>query len=86
MEEKREASEVFRRGWEVCREDEGYLALKRAFQKEQKEWDKAHRGRDGEVKEGKKKGVKKEDTKKEDVKKEKVVKGETKVKEESDEG
>lgn len=81
MEEKREASEVFRRGWEVCRGDEGYQELKRAFLKEQREWDRAHKWRVGEVEDGKREGVKKED-----VKKEKVVKDETVVKEESDEG
>ncbi|KAM0702089.1 hypothetical protein Q7P35_010999 [Cladosporium inversicolor] len=68
MEEKAEASEVFRRGWEACRGDEGYQALKREFQREQKEWDKAH------------KGVKKEKVAKE----EREVKEETRVKEESD--
>ena len=63
-------SEVFRKGWEACRGNEGYQALKREFQREQKEWDKAH------------KGVKKEEV----VKEESEVKEETKVKEESDEG
>lgn len=76
MEEKAEASEVFRRGWEACRGDEGYRELKVAFQKEQKEWDKAHKGT----------GVKVEDGKAKNIKKEKVVKEEVNVKEESDQG
>lgn len=70
MEEKAEASEVFRRGWEACRADEEYQELKKMFQKEQKEWDKAQ------------KGVKKEEA----VKEESEVKEEIKVKEESDQG
>jgi len=43
MEEKAEASEVFKRGWEACRADEGYGELKRGFQREQREWDRAVR-------------------------------------------
>lgn len=35
MEEKAEASGVFRRGWERCRGDEGYGQLKKGFQMEQ---------------------------------------------------
>jgi hypothetical protein len=70
MEEKAAASEVFKKGWEACRADEGYQELKAAFQKEQKEWDKAQKGRSVKAQ-----GVKKEG-----------VKEEVKVKEESDQG
>jgi hypothetical protein len=80
MEEKAEASEVFKRGWERCRADEGYGELKKQFQKEQKEWDKA-------VREGKTKVDGDGDG---DVKKEiaavKDEEDEMKVKEESEEG
>ena len=76
MEEKAEASEVFKKGWEACRADEGYRELKAAFQKEQKEWDKAQKGI----------GLKMEDGKGRSVKKEKGVKEEVMVKEESDQG
>jgi predicted RNase H-like nuclease (RuvC/YqgF family) len=76
MEEKAAASEVFKRGWEACRADEAYQELKVAFQKEQKEWDKAQ----------KRKGVKAEVVKGESIKEETVVKEEVKVKEESDQG
>jgi hypothetical protein len=76
MEEKAAASEIFKKGWEACRADEAYQELKVAFQKEQKEWDKAHKG----------KGVKAEDVKSEGVKEETVVKQEVEVKEESDQG
>lgn len=44
LDEKAHASEIFKEGWEACRRDGGYQALKSAFQKEQKEWDKAHKG------------------------------------------
>lgn len=43
MEEKAEASEVFKKGWERCRADEGYGELKKEFQREQREWDKGVR-------------------------------------------
>ncbi|KAM0691705.1 hypothetical protein Q7P36_007904 [Cladosporium allicinum] len=80
MEEKAEASEVFKRGWEKCRGDEKYGELKREFQREQKEWDKA-------VREGR---VKVDESKDGDVKKEadaiKDEEEEVKVKEESDDG
>ncbi|GAB7325918.1 hypothetical protein MBLNU13_g09978t1 [Cladosporium sp. NU13] len=76
MEEKAEASEVFKRGWEACRKDEGYRELKAAFQKEQKEWDKAQKGT----------GVTVEDGKGTSVKEEKGVQEEGMVKEESDQG
>lgn len=76
MEEKARASEVFKRGWERCRVDEGYLELKREFQREQREWD----GVRGKVK--KEKGVKKEEVEVKNEKEEEDVK----VKEESDEG
>ena len=80
MEEKAEASEVFRRGWEACRADEEYQELKKAFQKEQKEWDKA-------VREGR---VKVDESEDGDVKEEaaavKDEEEEVKVKDESDDG
>lgn len=80
MEEKAEASEVFKRGWEKCRGDEGYGELKREFQREQKEWDKA-------VREGR---VKVDESEDGDVKEEadavKDEEEEVKVKEESDDG
>ena len=76
MEEKAAASEIFKKGWEACRADEGYQELKTAFQKEQKEWDKAHKGN----------SVKMEIVKREGVKKEKGIKEEVKVKEEPDQG
>ncbi|KAM0716085.1 hypothetical protein Q7P37_008599 [Cladosporium fusiforme] len=47
MEEKAAASEVFKKGWEACRVDEGYLALKREFQRELREWEKAGSGKGG---------------------------------------
>ena len=37
-EEKEEASRIFKRVWERCREQEGYAELKKEFLKEQKEW------------------------------------------------
>lgn len=40
MEEKLEASGIFREVWERAKRDEDYLRLKERFQKEQKEWDK----------------------------------------------
>lgn len=76
MEEKAEASEIFKRGWDACRGDEGYRELKVAFQKEQKEWDKAHKETGVKIEEGKGKGVKKEEG----------IKEEVNVKEESDQG
>ena len=80
MEEKAEASEVFKRGWEKCRGDEGYGELKREFQREQKEWDKA-------VREGR---VKVDESEDGDVKEEaaavKDEEEEVKVKDESDDG
>lgn len=76
MEEKAEASEVFKRGWEACRGDEGYQELKVAFQKEQKEWDKARKGT----------GVKMEDGNGKSAKKEEGATEEVVVKEESDQG
>jgi len=45
-EEKEEASLIFREVWERCKVDDVYLRLKEAFQKEQKEWDKEHKGGD----------------------------------------
>ena len=39
-EEKEEASRVFRRVWERCKEHEGYAILKEAFLAEQKEWER----------------------------------------------
>ena len=77
MEEKAEASEVFKRGWEACRADEGYRELKVAFLKEQKEWDKAQKRAGGKVEDGKGRSVKKE---------EEGVTEEAMVKEESDQG
>ena len=41
MEEKLEASEVFKGVWMACTGDERYLELKREFLAEQKEWEKA---------------------------------------------
>ena len=80
MEEKAEASEVFKKGWEACRADEKYGELKREFQREQKEWDKA-------VREGR---VKVDESEDGDVKEEadavKDEEEEVKVKEESDDG
>lgn len=52
MEEKEAASGIFREAWEACRRDEGYGVLKREFQKEQREWDKAHKGVKGEGEDG----------------------------------
>ncbi len=37
--DKLEASNVFRETWNRCRNHEGYLKRKKAFQKEQKLWD-----------------------------------------------
>jgi Skp family chaperone for outer membrane proteins len=83
MEEKAEASEVFKRGWEMCRADEGYGELKREFQREQREWDKA-------AKEGRVKVEEMDEGGDGDVKEETVAKKEeeeeVKVKEESEEG
>jgi len=45
-EEKEEASLIFREVWERCKVDDVYLRLKEAYQKEQKEWDKEHKGGD----------------------------------------
>lgn len=39
-EEKMAASEVFRRGWEVCRADGGYARLRGEWEREMKEWRK----------------------------------------------
>jgi len=79
MEEKAEASEVFKRGWERCRADLAYGELKREFQREQREWDMA-------VKKGMKvegEGeVKEEITAKHEEEEEENVR----VKQESDEG
>ncbi|KAK6434195.1 hypothetical protein LTR95_009624 [Oleoguttula sp. CCFEE 5521] len=44
MEEKAKAAEVFRVVWRECAADERYMELRKAFQKEQKEWDKTHKG------------------------------------------
>nr|OQO13802.1 hypothetical protein B0A51_17035 [Rachicladosporium sp. CCFEE 5018] len=44
MEEKAKAAEVFRLVWRECAADERYVELRKAFQKEQKEWDKSHKG------------------------------------------
>lgn len=41
--EKLEASNIFRGYWERCKEHERYAELKKAFQEEQKEWDKVNR-------------------------------------------
>ena len=79
MGEKREVSGVFRKGWEACKGDEGYRELKVGFQKEQKEWDKAHKG----SKEG---GKKEMGVKEEKVVKDEEVKEEVTVKEASDQG
>ncbi|KAF1944379.1 hypothetical protein EJ02DRAFT_341192 [Clathrospora elynae] len=43
MEEKAEASAVFRAVWERAKEFEGYVVKKEVFMKEQKEWDKARK-------------------------------------------
>ncbi|KAF2829291.1 hypothetical protein CC86DRAFT_403936 [Ophiobolus disseminans] len=59
MEEKLEASAIFKEVWEKAKGHEGYVRLKEAFQKEQKEWDKEQ------------KKVKKEDGDLQDVKEEK---------------
>ncbi|PVH87421.1 hypothetical protein DL98DRAFT_509684 [Cadophora sp. DSE1049] len=40
-EEKEEASRVFRAVWERCKKHEGYLEMKKVFQREQKEWAKS---------------------------------------------
>ena len=40
MEEKRQASDIFKHVWVQCREHKGYLARKEAFLHEQKAWDK----------------------------------------------
>jgi hypothetical protein len=40
MEEKLEASEIFRGVWERAKEHEGYKGRKEVFMKEQKEWDR----------------------------------------------
>jgi len=86
MEEKAEASEVFKRGWEACRGDEGYGELKKQFQKEQKEWDRAVREGRVKVEDGLDEG----DGQDGDVKEEGVAvkdeEDEVKVKEESDGG
>lgn len=73
MEEKAAASEVFKKGWEACRADEGYQRLKAEFLKELKEWDRAHKGVEVEI-DGRTGQVKRE------------VKDEVEVKEESDQG
>ncbi|KAL8997202.1 MAG: hypothetical protein Q9169_003468 [Polycauliona sp. 2 TL-2023] len=41
MQEKEEASQVFRQVWENCKKHEGYSLKKEAFVAEQKAWDKA---------------------------------------------
>ncbi|KAK5165143.1 uncharacterized protein LTR77_009241 [Saxophila tyrrhenica] len=48
--EKLEVSEHFKGIWRQCTSDEGYLALKEEFQREQKEWDKATKKLKKEVK------------------------------------
>lgn len=45
-EEKEESSRIFKAVWERCRKDDEYQRLKEEFQKEQKEWDKAHKGQE----------------------------------------
>jgi hypothetical protein len=40
MEEKLEASEIFKEVWQRAKEHEGYIGKKERFMKEQKEWDK----------------------------------------------
>ena len=41
--EKEEASELFKRFWRRCLEDEGYQALKEEWISEKKEWEKLRR-------------------------------------------
>jgi hypothetical protein len=42
-EAKLEASEIFKAVWNKCREHDGYIRKKTAFQAEQKEWDKENK-------------------------------------------
>ena len=42
--EKLESSMIFKEVWEKAKSHDGYQAKKERFQKEQKEWDKAHKG------------------------------------------
>jgi hypothetical protein len=42
MEEKSEASLIFREVWEKAKAHDGYTSKKERFMKEQKEWDKQH--------------------------------------------
>jgi hypothetical protein len=51
MEDKLEASLIFREVWEKAKMHDGYLAAKERFMKEQKEWDKAQKKIKKEVKE-----------------------------------
>ncbi|KAI4277595.1 MAG: hypothetical protein LQ337_001668 [Flavoplaca oasis] len=46
MEEKEEASQVFRQVWERCKKHEGYLMKKEAFLAEQKAWEKAKKSKE----------------------------------------
>lgn len=48
MEEKEEASQLFREVWERCKAHEGYRMKKEVFLKEQREWEREKRGREKE--------------------------------------
>nr|OQO12551.1 hypothetical protein B0A51_16402 [Rachicladosporium sp. CCFEE 5018] len=60
MEEKAKAAGVFRLVWRECAADERYVELRKTFQKEQKEWDKSHKGVKAEAEEKIKEEVKTE--------------------------
>ncbi|KAK6431329.1 hypothetical protein LTR95_012512 [Oleoguttula sp. CCFEE 5521] len=60
MEEKAKAAEVFRLVWRECAADERYVEMRKTFQKEQKEWDKMHKGVKAEAEEEIKEEVKTE--------------------------
>ncbi|OQO09438.1 hypothetical protein B0A48_04837 [Cryoendolithus antarcticus] len=60
MEEKAKAAEVFRLVWRECAADQRYVEMRKAFQKEQKEWDKTQKGVKAEAEEEIKEEVKTE--------------------------
>lgn len=88
LEEKLEASNIFRDYWNRCREHKGYLEKKEDFLKEQKEYDKTHKAEKeqhakayqdkvdaGKLKQNKYKNTEKygrKDVKQEDIKKEEI--------------
>jgi hypothetical protein len=63
MEEKLEASLVFREVWERAKGFDGYTSKKERFMKEQKEWDKDQKKVKKEVKEDEEDGMEKESSK-----------------------